>query len=360
MGLKRAVEILSTGLVTPVGLTSRSTAASVRAGITRLRESSFYNGEADPLILGFLDEQYLPPLNASLTDVAGLPERYVRMLRLATLALQEAARPCEKPTALLLGLPEPAGSELFDVDLFQTRFLRHLGEQAGVRLDLSRSKVLRHGRAGGLLALEKALQLLDTERPPYVLVGGVDTYVDFERLAELEQEQRLHTTNGVSDGFVPGEGAAFLLLGHPGAHERMGLNPIARINAIGTGHEQGHRYSTHPHLGDGLADAFRMLASALPPDFPKVRCVYAGLNGESFWAKDWGVAYLRNARLFADEFRIEHPVENLGDPGAALGPLLAVLAAIGLQRGYRESPTLVWCISDRGDCGAAMVSALQH
>ncbi|HYO71905.1 MAG TPA: hypothetical protein VEU33_38095, partial [Archangium sp.] len=64
MGLKRAVEILSTGLVTPVGLTSRSTAASVRAGITRLRESSFYNGEADPLILGFLDEQYLPPLNA--------------------------------------------------------------------------------------------------------------------------------------------------------------------------------------------------------------------------------------------------------------------------------------------------------
>ena len=197
-------------------------------------------------------------------------------------------------------------------------------------------------------------------------VGGAPTLVGSGSVAnhpsapaELEQEERLHTTNGPSDGFVPGEGAAFLLLGHSRVGERLGLHPIARINAVGTGHEPGHRHSTQPHLGNGLADAFRILASVLPSDFPKVRCVYAGLNGESFWAKDWGVAYLRNARIFADEHRIEHPVENLGDPGAALGPLLVALAAIGLQRGYRESPALVWCISDRGDCGAAMLSACQ-
>jgi len=55
---------------------------------------------------------------------------------------------------------------------------------------------------------------------------------------------------------------------------------------------------------------------------------------------------------------VEHPVENFGDPGAALGAILLGRAAIGLQRGYRQGPCLVWCSSDREERGAAMIHSV--
>ena len=88
-----------------------------------------------------------------------------------------------------------------------------------------------------------------------------------------------------------------------------------------------------------------------------MRCVYAGLNGEGLVAKEWGVAYLRSAERFAEGFEVEHPADCLGDAGAALGPILLGLAAIGLEKGYREGPCLVWSTSDREARGAALLRA---
>ena len=85
--------------------------------------------------------------------------------------------------------------------------------------------------------------------------------------------------------------------------------------------------------------------------------VYSSLNGESFWAKEWGVASLRFHSRFEKALRVEHPVECFGDPGAALGPLMVGLAAIGLTRGYRKGPCLVYCSSDREERAAVLVRA---
>jgi len=85
--------------------------------------------------------------------------------------------------------------------------------------------------------------------------------------------------------------------------------------------------------------------------------VYAGLNGESFWAKEWGVAYLRNSSRFHPALHIDHPIENIGDPGAALGSIMLSLAAISLHKGYRPSPCLIWCCSDREERSAAIIES---
>ncbi|HWH21645.1 MAG TPA: hypothetical protein VN671_14005, partial [Solirubrobacterales bacterium] len=85
-------------------------------------------------------------------------------------------------------------------------------------------------------------------------------------------------------------------------------------------------------------------------------CVYAGLNGESHWAKGWGVSHIRNGRFFAEALRMEHPADCMGDPGAALGPIMLGLAADRQARGLDQAPTLVWCASDRGECAAALVA----
>ena len=108
----------------------------------------------------------------------------------------------------------------------------------------------------------------------------------------------------VQDGFIPGEGAAFLLLGQAGSGARMGMTPLARIVGVGLGQEPGHLYSTEPYRGEGLAQAFSAVLENVPQK-PRVRTLYAGLNGENFWAKEFGVARVRHKDYFEEPVRVE-------------------------------------------------------
>ncbi|MEY4512751.1 MAG: 3-oxoacyl-(acyl carrier protein) synthase [Pseudomonadota bacterium] len=93
--------------------------------------------------------------------------------------------------------------------------------------------------------------------------------------------------------------------------------------------------------------------SKLPP----VRTCFAGLNGESFGAKAWGVAHTRHHPLFAPDLTFEHPADSYGDVGAATATLLLALADETLRNEQRRGPALVWAASDRGSCGAAYLAA---
>ncbi|WNG49770.1 hypothetical protein F0U60_40885 [Archangium minus] len=353
MSVFTPLDIAAIGMVTPVGLTAPASAAAIRAGIARLGESQMYGKKGEPLVMGLVRDDYLPPLTGSIRNQVGFLSRQGRLLRLAAPALLEVCRGLElrQIPPLLLALPEswPAGAQSVGPAL-----LGQLAAQSGLQLDLRRSRTVQQGRAGGLVALRRALDLLTIQREPYVLVGGVDTYMDRSLLKALDKEERL-AERGVSDGFIPGEAAAFLLLRLASQGRVSPIAPIARISSLGLGVEPGHLYSEQPYLGDGLADAFREVFNSLPPDAPRVRSVYAGLNGERFWAKEWGVAYLRNRARFEEQLDLEHPVDCIGDAGAAQGPLMLGLAAIGVQRGYRSSPCLVWCSSDKEERAAALV-----
>ncbi|PTL77943.1 beta-ketoacyl synthase N-terminal-like domain-containing protein [Vitiosangium sp. GDMCC 1.1324] len=343
-------------MVTPVGLTAGATASAIRAGISRVRKSHILDKRLARLFAAFLEEEHLSPLDdALLGGMRSMPVRHQRMLRLASTALQEATQTCNRPPPLLLSLPEPQPWG----DSVGGAFLEHLAQQANVTLEIKQSQLFRQGRAGGLVAVERALELLASGRTTQVLVGGVDTYCDAHLLATLDSEDRLKV-DGLSDGFVPGEGAAFLLLGTGGEAKRQKRTPLARITSAGTGSEPGHRYSRKPYLGEGLAQAFRVLFERAPPQPPRIRCVYSGLNGESFWTKEWGVAYIRHSQHFEADYRTEHPAEFTGDPGAALGPMMLALASIGISKGYRQGPCLVWCSSDLEERAAVMLRAATH
>jgi len=356
MMVQPAAEILGMGMVTPVGLKAGATAAAIRAGITRVSASPIKDRDREPLKAAFLEEACLPPLVPSLkAPLERVTARHRRMVRLASRALLEASGDGTQRVPLLLALPEvsPWG------DPVGTSFLEHLMEQSGVALELRHSHLLRAGRAGGLLAVERALELLAAKRAPAVLVGGVDTYQDARLLTTLESEGRLQA-GALPDGFIPGEGAAFLLLAPPGEGQRRKRAPFAHVLSTGSAKEPGHRYSKEPYLGEGLANAFQCMFARMQAQRLLIRCVYAGLNGERFWTKEWGVAYLRHTRYFEEEYRIEHPVEYMGDPGAALGPVMVALAAIGMKKGYRPSPCLVWCSSDREERAAVLLQSTEE
>lgn len=345
-------EILAVGLATPVGLDARSAAAAVRAGINRFRASGVLNRDLERQVLSVVADEHLPRLHPAIREARAVApgSAAARMLKLGAFALAEACGGCEEPLPLLLALPEERPGS---ADRVTPGFLHDLALQAGVPLDEGRSRIYRQGGAGGLFALRDALALLAAGTP--CVVGGIESFLDKPLLEALEGEGRL--LGASKDGFIPGEGAGFLLLGSRAARKRLGLDAIARVTGVATGTEPGHRYSSEPYRGEGLAAAFQSLLAALPPGRPGVRCVYAGFNGESLAAKEWGVAYLRSAESFAEDLRVEHPADCIGDAGAALGPIMLGLAALGIGRGQREAPCLVWSTSDREGRAAALLDA---
>ena len=81
-------------MVTPVGLSARQTAASVRTGIGRLGESYVTDRYGEMLVMGLVDAGELPALCDELADPddldRGLSPREERLARLAGPALLEA------------------------------------------------------------------------------------------------------------------------------------------------------------------------------------------------------------------------------------------------------------------------------
>ncbi|MEP7124245.1 MAG: hypothetical protein ABJE95_25180 [Byssovorax sp.] len=354
----------SIGMTTPVGLDAPATAAAVRAGMDRFREMPIYDKHSEPIVTARVDDADLPPLHHAVAARGTSSEREVRLLRLAQLALNEAVAPFapRAPWPLFLALPE-ARPEL--ADPLPPDILERISLQASVPLDPAESHVFREGRAGGLHALGAALDALAHGRIQVALVGGVDSYDDLPLLNALIEENRVQVS-APADRMFPGEGAAFLVLTRPdstgGLHADGGgpLPSFGSIHALGLGFERGHMYSPETYRGDGLSEAFGALFAAIGPvgsdaGPPPIRAVFTSFNGESFWAKEWGVAYLRNQARFAERLRVEHPADRIGDTGAAAGPLLIGLTALGLARGYLKDPCLVFCSSDRGARGAAMV-----
>jgi 3-oxoacyl-[acyl-carrier-protein] synthase-1 len=274
------------------------------------------------------------------------------MLRIAACALSEATQnlPDIEQSALYLGIPQQTPDRPGTIG---HRFIEHLSLQSGVPFDTGKSMLFPMGRAAGLIAIGSAITAVTSGNAPYAIVGGVDTYVDLYRLGTLDMEGRI-AGERLMDGFIPGEGAAFLVIGRGDKANSNPPSPIARLTAVGKAHEPGHMYSDQPYQGEGLAEAVSQFFTASGITEP-IQAVFTSMNGENHWAKEWGVAHMRNQSNFSPDHGFHHPADCLGDTGAASGIIMINLAAIGLSKGYSKSPILVFCSSDHGERAAVGV-----
>lgn len=349
---KPAVVVVNAGVVSPIGLSLAETAASARARVSRLHEIEWRDRRFQPFIVGTVPEDGLPALDAELS-LQPLQYRQARMLRLAHLALDEALKPLagyETSIPLLLALPEHHTT----IPLEPKTFLSKLARQTKAKLDLPRSVAAPNGRAAGLMAFRRAAAMLEANEADFVLIGGVDSLIDLYVLGTLDMQERIRNEVN-SDGFSPGEGAAFLLLTLADTAAKKDLPPLAQVLGSAIGHESGHLYAQEPYLGEGLANTFSSLLAETPPHSP-IGCVYSSFNGERYWGKEFGVARIRNSAAFSPDHQMEHPAECFGDLGAAHGTMLAAMAAHGVAKQYRNSPCLVYASSDYGSRAAILLA----
>jgi 3-oxoacyl-[acyl-carrier-protein] synthase-1 len=349
-----AATIGATHVLCSIGNGTEQVWASARAGMARIRSTEVLDREFEPISMGLVPEDALAELAPEI-DALPLPQRARRLLRLAAPSLRAVGQTLKGPVPLFIGLP--------DVSDADTRWVQHVPEylkvMTGVEVDRARSVVVPQGRAAALMALEQALSFLQSDPSATAIVGGVDSFLDPDLLASLDEEQRILGPQ-VMDGFIPGEGAAFLVLSGPEAPRDRAAGGRGLVNGAASSMDAGHRYGQAPAKGEGLAAALQDLRSRLNPPPAAVATTFAGFNGENFDAKLWGVVQLRHREFFAPGMVIEHPADKFGDAGAAMGAILVALAAQSLITGTRPGPALVWAASDHAPRACAVLSVEQH
>ena len=334
-----ALSFAGAGLATAVGGCFEQTASSIRSGIIRLSVVAPDDKEPEKLVFcARVQDDYLPPLAPQLGDQLAASPRTARCLQLAHLALNDMAGESLDETPLVLGLPEPVDG----LEPLHDDFRELLEAQSGVRFNHGQDYA--YGQAGGLAAFNAASALIE-QGTPRVLLGGVDCLSQPHSLAVFDRSDRIMRL-GEPYGYVPGEGAGFVLL-EAGSDQALQIHPpgFAQVSA------------DHGPEGDGDAESAlgkAMRAAINNASVGKIAVMITPLSGEQDRTDEWGQAcsglgdYLPLAPVLL------HPAHQFGDLGAAQVPVLLALAADGLAQAYLPAPVLL-CGVAAGSYRAAVV-----
>lgn len=344
--------IAGMGMVTPVGGNVTMTAAVVAAGMSAYQESDFTTRAGEKITMARVPDEMICEFKGEIDEGSCFNPRHDRVTRLAILALQQvcAQLPADQAVPLILAMPEiKSDSEGL------SSFVRNLANNLNPWVDPAMCRSIQSGRASGMEAIDFVFQYLYGPQYPYVLVGGSDSHEDYSRLMPLDKDKRLLTL-GVSDAFAPGEAASFLLLTPYLEFAQQRNGQIIALGAPGIADETGHLFSEEPYRGEGLDQAFKKALINQPEQ--SIHSIYSSMNGEQHWAKEFGVAQIRNRKFFQDPVKIQHPADCYGDLGSATATTLIALAAEHLFKSSKAQAHLVYSSSDTAKRGAIVVEKL--
>ena len=328
-------------MVTPLGFNAASSLAAMRSGIRTVAEEGFWDLSSG----GFVP-----------VGKVNLPHWWMGLGKLAQLiapAIHEcflAARPTEpEQIPVLIGVPgpdRPARCEGLDDSLLSE-------VEALLRMPLHRSsRIIARDRVSGVAGLELARALLEEGSIRHCIVAGVDSFLWPETVEAYSQRGRILTKSN-SNGFSPGEAGAACLV------ERMGLETgdTVEVLAMSMTRETATIDSEEPLRADGLTAACRQVFAQSGLSVFEIDYRITDLNGEHYKFKEAAIADLRFVRPPKDKlYELWHPIEFMGDVGAAIGPCAFGVALHAARNGYAAGPTaLLHFGSDDGERAAAIV-----
>lgn len=330
--------LLGCDMRTPLGFNRSASAAAVRAGISAIAEHPF------------MIDRFGQPM--MVTRDAGLDPDMFGVERLAALALPAAgeallpiANRGAKVTILLnFGEVRPG----LDAEM-TVAVADRLRDAIAASIIPARVRYWMGGHAGGIVGMQAGADLIASGEADFVLVGGVDSYLNADTLEWLDDIEQLHSENNIY-GFCPGEAAGFVLLGRTGQTEA-----VLDLFSAGSEVEKNLIKTEDICLGEGLATAFKAASSGLV-EGRTVNQILCDMNGERYRGNEYGFAVLKTPGLFEDAADFTTPADCWGDVGAASGPLYAGLAIEAESRGYAKGPlTMIWASSEAGRRAAAIL-----
>src|SRR6185312_14190394 len=334
------VGILANGMATGVGLSSSASCAAIRCGINNFSETRFISRSGD-LIVGSE-----VPIEESWRGLTRLAKMAASAVQECLAALPKTLRPdALVPLILCIAeedrpgrIPGLGGPLILDIE-------RELGRRFHPE-----SSVVAQGRVGGAVAILRAQKLLEERRHPYVIVAGVDTYLTGPTLAAFDERRRI-LTGGNSDGFLPGEAAAAVLLGLVDSDASA---PVT-CRGLGFARESATIEAEQPLRGDGIVGAIRAALSAAGCGLDKVDHRIADLSGEQYRFKEAALAVSRILRQRKESFGIWHPADCIGEVGAAALPAMLGVLYHGARKRYLPGKMFLAHLSNDDDKRAALI-----
>ncbi len=336
------VYVAGIGMITPVGATSAMTFAATRAGISGYRLSDRVSLDGEQISIASVPDTVFSDSLIEIAEGRYYNAQFDRIIKMTIIALGEAVSTISsaQPIPLVLAMAERVPDER---QLPLALLVDNVVGQGTMPFDAKLAQGVYTGRAAGIHALDAAMDYLAKEEVTHVLVGGGDSYHHSQRIDRLDAAGRLSTpTRG--DGFVPGEGAGFVLLSQDPEQAVMRNGWVVKLGRRQLSGEPGHLHTDAAYLGEGLDRAFKGALAGSAEN--SVDVVYSSMNGEHYWAKEYGVAITRSKRYFRDDFDVEHPADCYGDLGAATTSVLIGLAAEALLRREDGGTALVYGSSD--------------
>lgn len=352
-----AIVVTGAGCLTSLGMTAQSWAA-MRAGFSRIAEREDFH------LLGPDEEFDLPSPMRGAEAPPGWDGSHPwdRLAELALPALDEAleraglGRGDWEKVHVSLALRAPtAGASPEEMGRYVTSAMWTDGA-----LRKPRSAAVRfEGHAGGAVAMVDAARSLRAGERECCIVGGAETFLDPDAIAELDRAFRLRSERS-ADGYLPGEGAAFVVLETAARAAARGAAPLATLAGYGLADEPRPLGSDEPCRAEGLCDAVRQAVERAGRGGAKVaRAAWAvsDQNGERHRAKEWALAATRLHELLDPELQLWHPAGSFGDTGPASGPLLATMVAETFRRGAAPAPAALLLASSDGPARGALLLA---
>lgn len=308
--------IVSCGARTPVGTTAPMTLAAWRINLSRLTAHRHYiDSQENPLVLGTTES--IPELT---------PDED-RISLLAIPAIQESLEMLENNSTfsgsihLIVGIPSDIewGGD-FPLAPLHDAILKHCAKYAFN----TTIQFVPKGHASFYLGVAEARKKLDKTPTDLFLIGGVDSYHNKTRLQKLIQSGRLKCQDE-SFGMIPGEGAAFCLVGEESAVRSLQLPIMAKITAVSTGLEPRSAEKGDILTGEGLTAVWRDVLSLLTPEV-QIDQIFCDLNGERERAQEYGFTAVRLKKYFRSISDFNTLTDACGDMGAASGAISCISA----------------------------------
>ena len=277
----------STGMVCAVGLSAEAACAAMRAGIANFQELPYLDNRGEPII-GAMVPGLAPDLKRS--------ERLGGLLAMAVAdCLRDKAIEPLVQIPLLVGLAEPdrpgGGAGLGKEIIVQ------MIEKVGGRFHPQFSRTIASGHTSGFEGLRVARELFKNSEASTCLVCGVDSYINASSLLWLDRHQRLKT-NENSDGVIPGEAAAAVLLTR---EESIGEDAQIRIEGLGFGKEKATPLNEEPMIGLGLAQATRSALDEAGLQYHQIDLRISDVTGESYGFREQALVEGRLLRVRKEE-----------------------------------------------------------
>jgi len=337
--------LTANGMVCAVGFYATAACAAIRAGISGFAELRYADNDGVPI-----RGARVPPSSRQVAESG--PERIVDLLALALIdCMNEAPSHDLEAIPLLVGVAEhdrPGGLSPAQAG----GLLAALDRRAGLRFHPRLSRVFTTGHTAAFRALDTAREIVAGRAASACLVAGVDSYLNPETLLWLDSHARLKTPRN-SDGVVPGEAAACVLVERPARPPRG----VLELAGLGFGHERAAVLTEEPPLqGLGLTAAVREALAEAGLQIHEVDVRSSDVAGEGYAFKELALSLQKLMRVRRDVLPIWHAADIIGDTGAAAGAVQLVIAMQALRRGYAPGRRFVCHASAvPGDRAAAIL-----